>query len=102
LGRERKVYVGDCRQVLAQLPERSIDLIFADPPFNWGEAYGTWNDAMPREEFLTFTYEWLEACLRVLGDRGTFWVNIPEDTTAEIVMHLKQRGLVVLLVRASL
>jgi DNA polymerase I-like protein with 3'-5' exonuclease and polymerase domains/DNA modification methylase len=95
-GPDTKVYIGDCRQVLAQLPERSVDLIFADPPFNIGEDYGTWKDNLPRGEFLDFTYGWLDACLRVLGDRGTFWVNIPEDTAAEIVMHLKQRGLVLI------
>jgi DNA polymerase-1 len=95
-GPDTKVYVGDCREVLAQLPERSIPLIFADPPFNWGEAYGTWNDAMPRQEFLTFTHEWLDACIRVLGGNGTFLINIPEDTVAEIMLHLKQRGLVLI------
>jgi site-specific DNA-methyltransferase (adenine-specific) len=95
-GPDTKVYVGDCRQVLAQFPKRSVDLIFADPPFNIGEDYGAWNDNLPRGEFLDFTYEWLDACLRVLGDRGTFWVNIPDDTAAEIVLHLKQRGLVLI------
>src|SRR3954470_7714196 len=77
------VYVGDCRAVLAQLPERSVDLIFADPPFNWDVPYGEWDDARPREEYLAFTREWLDACLRVLADAGTFWVNIPDDTAAE-------------------
>jgi DNA modification methylase len=93
---ETEVYVGDCRQVLAQLPEKSVDLIFADPPFNWDVAYGEWDDSRPREEYLTFTREWLDACLRVLTDRGSFWVNIPDDTAAEIVVHLKQRGLVMI------
>jgi len=87
------VFVGDCRQVLAQLPEKSIDLIFADPPFNWDVNYGDWDDARPREEYLTFTTEWIDACLRVLADRGSFWVNIPDDTAAEIVVLLKHRGL---------
>jgi site-specific DNA-methyltransferase (adenine-specific) len=93
---ETQVYVGDCRHVLAQLPEQSVDLIFADPPFNWDVPYGDWDDARPREEYLTFTREWLDACLRVLTERGSFWVNIPDDTAAEIVVHLKQRGLVMI------
>jgi site-specific DNA-methyltransferase (adenine-specific) len=91
-----EVYVGDCREVLRALPESSVDLIFADPPFNWDVAYGEWDDARPREEYVSFTHQWLDACLRVLNDRGSFWVNIPDDTAAEIVVHLKQRGLVMI------
>jgi site-specific DNA-methyltransferase (adenine-specific) len=93
---ETRVYTGDCREVLSALPERSVDLIFADPPFNWDVAYGEWDDSRPRQEYLTFTHEWLDACLRVLHDRGSLWVNIPDDTAAEIVVHLKQRGLVMI------
>lgn len=87
------IYVGDSRTVLAGLPVASVDLIFADPPFNWDVPYGDWDDARPREEYLRFTHEWLDSCLRVLGDQGSFWINIPDDTAAEIVVHLKSRGL---------
>jgi adenine-specific DNA-methyltransferase len=90
---DTEVYVGDCREVLNALPEKSVDLIFADPPFNWDVPYGEWDDSRPREEYLAFTHQWLDACLRVLNDHGSFWVNIPDDTAAEIVVHLKGRGL---------
>ena len=86
------VYIGDCRDVLRSYPEGSVDLIFADPPFNWDVPYGEWDDAKPRQEYIDFTHEWLDACVRVLSDHGSFWVNIPDDTAAEIVVHLKQRG----------
>ena len=33
--------------MLADLPANSVDLIFADPPFNWDVAYGEWDDSMP-------------------------------------------------------
>jgi DNA modification methylase len=41
---DTQVYVGDCREVMNALPEKSIDLIFADPPFNWDVPYGEWDD----------------------------------------------------------
>jgi site-specific DNA-methyltransferase (adenine-specific) len=82
--------------VLRGLPENSADLIFADPPFNWDVPYGEWDDSRPREEYIDFTRQWLDACLRVLSERGSFWVNIPDDTAAEIVVHLKRRGLVMI------
>jgi site-specific DNA-methyltransferase (adenine-specific) len=88
-----EVYVGDCRDVLATLPAQHVDLIFADPPFNWDVSYGEWDDAQPREEYLSFTHRWLDACLRVLHPYGSLWVNIPDDTAAEIVVHMKERGL---------
>jgi len=87
------VYVGDCREVLANLPEESVDLIFADPPFNWNVPYSDWNDNMKREDYLEFTYQWLDACIDVLAPHGSLWVNIPDQWAAEVVIHLKGRGL---------
>ena len=88
-----EVYVGDCRDVLAQLPEESVDLIFADPPFNWNVPYADWKDNMKRGDYLEFTYDWLDACIRVLAPRGSLWVNIPDDSAAEVVLYLKGRKL---------
>src|SRR6266403_639300 len=86
------IYIGDCRKVLANLPAASVDLVFADPPFNWDVNYGKWDDARPRREYIEFTHTWLDGCIRVRTDHGSLWVNIPDDTAAEIVMHLKHRG----------
>src|SRR5262245_54770396 len=53
---DTEVYVGDCREVLENIKESSVDLIFADPPFNWDVPYDEWVDAKPREEYLEFTW----------------------------------------------
>ncbi len=91
---DTQAYVGDCRDVLESLPERgNVDLIFADPPFNWSVAYEQWDDSMPREDYEEFTRAWLDKCIDVLAPHGSMWVNIPDDSAAEIVMHLKQRGM---------
>ena len=89
------VYVGDCREVMAGLShlDGTVDLVFADPPFNWNRAYDKWDDSMPREDYLRFTEQWLDACIKLLRPGGSIWVNIPDDTAAEIVVHLKKRGL---------
>jgi DNA modification methylase len=87
------IYVGDCREILPQLSEESVDLIFADPPFNQNIDYDCWNDDMPRQDYLQFTRNWIEGCLRVLAPQGSIWINIPDYTAAEIVVHLKNRGL---------
>ncbi|MDX2117341.1 MAG: site-specific DNA-methyltransferase [Planctomycetota bacterium] len=93
---EARVWIGDCRERLRDLPEireHRVDLVFADPPFNWNRAYDQWKDNMPREDYLQFTREWLDICVGGLRPGGAIWVNIPDDTCAEIVMHLKGRGL---------
>ncbi len=82
-----QVLAGDCRQVLAGLPEKSVDLVFADPPYNLqlqDDLYrpnmtrvDAVNDAWDRfgsfAEYDAFTREWLAACRRVLKDTGTLW-----------------------------
>ena len=87
------IYVGDNREILPYIKAGSIDLIFADPPFNLDVDYGEWQDNLPREAYLRFTYEWLDACLRVLSPHGSIWINIPDDTVAEIVIYLKSKKL---------
>lgn len=82
------IYQGDCREVLASLPEKSVDLIFADPPYNLQLKNELWRPNMTKvdavddewDQFANFaaydqfTREWLQACRRVLKDTGTIWV----------------------------
>ncbi|MEM7623265.1 MAG: site-specific DNA-methyltransferase, partial [Planctomycetota bacterium] len=42
---------------------------------------------------LAFTQAWLDACIARLADHASLWINIPDTWAAEIVVHLKQRGL---------
>lgn len=83
-----QIIQGDCREVLARLPERSVDLIFADPPYNLQLRQTLWrpnmtqvdavDDAWDRfDDFAAydaFTRAWLAACRRVLKDDGALWV----------------------------
>jgi site-specific DNA-methyltransferase (adenine-specific) len=79
---------GECVEVLNSLPEKSVDLIFADPPYNLQLSQDLWRPNLTRVEAVdaawdqfesfaaydAFTREWLTACRRVLKDRGTLWV----------------------------
>lgn len=93
---ECSLWVGDCRELLPRIPacrDKQVDLVFADPPFNWNRAYDKWDDLLPDDEYLRFTYDWLDLCVDALKPAGSIWVNIPDDWAAEIVVHLKKRGL---------
>lgn len=88
------MYVGDCREVIPRLPEAAagmVDLVFADPPFNWRRSYDRWHDDMPEDEYLEFTCDWLDLCVAALRPGGALWVNIPDDWAAEIACYLKGR-----------
>ncbi|MEO0482438.1 MAG: site-specific DNA-methyltransferase [Planctomycetota bacterium] len=88
-----RIWVGDCRELLPKLGRglgKKVDLVFADPPFNWARAYDEWHDKMPEDEYLEFTYEWIDRCLDLLADDGSIWINIPDDWAAEIVLHCKK------------
>lgn len=83
-----RIYRGDCREILYQMPEKSVDLIFADPPYNLqlqntllrpnltevdavDDAWDQFDDFASYDQF---TREWLTACRHVLRDTGTLWV----------------------------
>ena len=83
-----KIHKGDCIELLKKIPDNSIDLIFADPPYNLqlnGELYrpnqtkvDAVNDACDKfeskEEYDKFTTLWLKECHRVLKNSGSIWV----------------------------
>jgi DNA modification methylase len=88
------VRVGDCRELLPEILksyEGKVDLVFADPPFNWKRAYDRWDDDMPEREYLDFTFDWIDLCIKALRPGGSFWINIPDTWAAEITCYMKHR-----------
>ncbi len=83
-----RVIVGDCIEQMNALPEQSVDLVFADPPYNLqlgGELLrpdnskvdavdDAWDRFASFEAYDAFTAAWLAAARRVLRDDGTLWV----------------------------
>lgn len=82
------LYEADCSNILNQLPENSIDMIFADPPYNLSNGgfsvhagrrvsvnKGEWDKSKGFKDDYDFHYKWLEACKRVLKPSGTIWVS---------------------------
>jgi len=83
-----KIHQGDCIELLKKLPDNSVDLIFADPPYNLqlnGELYrpnqtkvdavnDAWDKFESKEDYDKFTTLWLKECHRVLKNSGSIWV----------------------------
>jgi site-specific DNA-methyltransferase (adenine-specific) len=85
----------DCIAGMKQIPEGSVDLAFADPPFNIGYKYDVYEDRLKAEEYLEWSKEWGRALVRTLKPDGTFWLAIGDDFAAELkLMFQRELGLV--------
>jgi len=85
---EIHIYNDDCLKVLDGLPENSVDMIFADPPYNLSNDgitcrsgrmasvnKGKWDRSCGAEEDFLFHKTWIEKCRRVLKSSGTIWIS---------------------------
>lgn len=68
-------YNEDCLLALKDIKDKTVDLIFADAPYNIGKDFGNdsdkWKDY---KEYLKWCYSWIDECFRVLKDNGTFYI----------------------------
>ena len=70
-----KLYLGDCLEILLTLADGSVDLVFADPPFNIGKKYGDNSSSGDlRDDYRYWCEEWITECFRILKDTGTFYL----------------------------
>lgn len=74
------VYKSDCINFLENIESDSIDLIFADPPFNLDKLYPSQiNDRLKHSEYLHWCSEWIDQCARVLTHGGSMFLwNLPK------------------------
>ncbi len=73
---------GNCIDKLKTIESESVDVVFADPPFNLNKKYKSSKDRLAEEEYLNWTYEWLDECVRVLKPTGALFLhNIPRWLT---------------------
>jgi len=71
-----KIFWGDAIKVLEnQIADNSIDLIFADPPYNIGKSFNGYKEKWSSdEEYLKWCYQWLDLCVKKLKPSGSFYV----------------------------
>lgn len=88
MSEECKIVQGNCLDVLKRMPAESIDMIFADPPYNLsnggftchaGKAVsvnkGKWDKSQGLEKDFDFHKQWIAACRRVLKKNGSIWIS---------------------------
>ncbi len=90
---ENAIVQGDCiagLERLAQARPESVDLAFADPPYNIGYEYDEYDDRKAYEEYVAWTSRWTQAVARVLKPTGAFWVAIGDEYAAEMKLALQR------------
>ena len=87
-----RLYEGDCMDLTPTLDSDSVDMIFADPPFNLNKLYpSSINDNLKTERYLEWCEAWLTECIRLLKPGGALFVwNLPR-WNAELAAFLSGR-----------
>ena len=96
--------LGDCNKVLKKVKAKSIDMIFADPPYNLsGKTHLTVKSGRPVpgnkgdwdmiDDYEKFTAEWMVECIRVLKDNGTIWISGTLHSHPTVGVMLKKLGM---------
>ncbi len=79
---ENQIITGDCIEEMKKIPENSVDMVFADPPFNLKKKYNHYEDKKEINDYLTWCYKWLDEMIRILKPSGSLFVhNIPRWLT---------------------
>jgi site-specific DNA-methyltransferase (adenine-specific) len=101
-----KIFQGDCLEILAAIPEDTVDLIFADPPYflsNDGITChagrmvsvnkGAWDKSKGADANHEFNKSWLAACQRVLKPNGSIWVSGTAHVIHSVGFAMQQLGM---------
>ena len=73
---------GDCIEIMQQIPSGSIDVTFADPPFNLKKKYGTYKDEKGTDDYLNWCKQWILEMVRITKPSGSIFLhNIPKWLT---------------------
>lgn len=70
---EGKLHIADCVEFMKSLPNESVDMIFADPPYNIGKdkRWDVWENM---EEYIKWSEQWIKEAARILKKKGTMYV----------------------------
>lgn len=77
-----KITTGDCLELFKNIPDNSVDMTFADPPFNLKKNYRNYHDSLEVQEYLDWCDKWILEMIRVTKPTGAIFIhNIPKWLT---------------------
>jgi len=69
-----RIYHGDCTEGMSLLPDETVDLIFADPPYNIGKDYGNNQMRLSEQEYREWSERWIREAVRLLKPTGSIYI----------------------------
>ena len=96
---KNKIYLIDVLEGIKKIPNESIQIVIADPPYNIGKDFGDFGnngDKRELEEYLRWCDKWIKECIRVLRPNGTMFIYGFSEILAHISVRiaLKKRWLI--------
>ena len=89
---DHQIYQGDAISVLQEVvPDGSIDLVFADPPYNIGKNYHGWKDQLAPQQYLEWCYQWLNLCIQKLSPTGSLYLMTATQFMPYFDLFLRDR-----------
>ena len=86
-----RFYLGDCVNVLPTLPRGCVGAIVTSPPYNLGIQYRSYDDTMPRQDYLAWTTRWVHEAAGALAAHGSLFLNVgAKPTDPWIAMDVAQ------------
>ncbi|MCC7044382.1 MAG: site-specific DNA-methyltransferase [Acidobacteria bacterium] len=76
-----RFYLGDCLTVLPGLEPQSVGAVVTSPPYNIGVKYRSYQDDLPRKDYLNWSYKWLGAVSRVMTPESSLFLNVGAKPT---------------------
>lgn len=86
------IYHSDCFDALQEIKDGSVDLIFADPPYNIGKTFGTFKDSWRSDkDYADWCYLWLDLCIDKLSQNGSIYVMTSTQAMPYLDLWLRDR-----------
>jgi adenine-specific DNA-methyltransferase len=86
------IYQADCLAALDRVPDGSVQLVFADPPYNIGKQFGDFSDSWPTDiAYAEWCYAWLEKCICKLSPAGSLYVMTSTQAMPYLDIWLRER-----------
>ncbi len=87
------VYFGDALETLrTEVATNSVDLVFADPPYNIGKKFADFHDRWPSDEaYAKWAYQWIDECIRVLKPTGTMYIMTSTQAMPYFDIYLRNK-----------
>ncbi len=90
-----KIFNEDFIKGVNKIPDNSLDLIVADPPYGLGKDYGNDSDKLNPKDYLKWSMRWIDAVIPKLKDAGSFYIFLTWQRSPEIFRYIKKKLIMV-------